>query len=116
MKGERIRGWIADLDSEQFATREAATAELTKLDRAAEPALRQALAKKPPLEQRRRIERLLERLATPGRKLHAARVTTVLEQIGTAEARKVLEALADEPAETLLSREARESLKRMGGK
>ena len=61
----------------------------------------------------RQLEQLLKRLATPEQKLHAARVTEVLEQIGTPEARKVLEALAKEATEGLLTREAKASLGRI---
>jgi WD40 repeat protein len=50
---------IADLDSDDFEVRERAQVELDQLLVLAEPSLRQALARKPPLELHRRIERLL---------------------------------------------------------
>jgi len=53
---------IADLDSNQFDTREKATEALTKLGAGAEAALRQKLADKPPLEMTKRIEGLLEKI------------------------------------------------------
>jgi hypothetical protein len=111
VEDEQIRQWIAGLDSDQFAARERATAELKKLGHFAEPALRQALRGNPPSEPRRRIEQLLQQLATPGYQLRASRVTEVLEQVGTPEARKVLEALAK--GEGLLGRQAKASLARL---
>jgi len=112
---KQVRRWIAELDSEQFALRRKATDELEALGRFAEPALREALQGNPQLEPRRRIEQLLKRLASPANRLRAARVTQVLEQIGTPEARKVLEALAREPAEGLLARQAKSALGRISG-
>ncbi len=111
VEDEQVRQWIARLDSDQFAVREVATGELKKLGRFAEPALRQALRGNPPPEPRRRIEQLLQRLATPAYRLHASRVTEVLEQAGTPEAREVLEALAK--GEGLLGRQAKASLARL---
>ncbi len=56
---ESIRKLLADLDSDQFAVREKARQGLAELGELAEPALRKALADKPSLEARRRIEALL---------------------------------------------------------
>jgi hypothetical protein len=53
---------IADLDSEEFSKREAASCELAKLGESAEPALRTALSRKPSLEMRKRFESLLHEL------------------------------------------------------
>jgi hypothetical protein len=53
-----IARWIADLDSEKFATREKATHELEKLGEAAQPALRKAIEGHPNPEARKRLERL----------------------------------------------------------
>jgi hypothetical protein len=55
-----IARWVADLDSNQFATREKATHELEKLGEAAQPALRKALEDNPKPEARKRLERLTE--------------------------------------------------------
>ena len=86
---------IDDLDGKTFAVRQRAMAELGRLRRWAGPALHQALAAHPSLEVRRRIERLLAEhrgpaTATPP----SARAVAILEGIGSADARKVLETLA----------------------
>lgn len=59
---KKIAQLIADLDSNQFATREKASEELTKLGRLAEEALRKQLAGKPPLEVAKRVEALLQKV------------------------------------------------------
>ncbi len=56
---KQLAGWIADLDSDAFATRTKATEELKKLRYDAGPALRRALANKPSAEARNAIEQLL---------------------------------------------------------
>jgi len=107
---------IADLDSEEFATRQKAMAALRQLGERAEPALRDALDGKVTLETRKRIEELLEsvrRSAVSGENLRDQRAVEVLEHIGTADAQKVLKALADGAAEARLTREAKASLERL---
>ena len=61
----RINALIEQLDSPQFAQRRQATEELEYLDRIAQPQLEKALASKPPLEVRRRVEHLLKRFQPP---------------------------------------------------
>src|SRR5262249_62047261 len=56
----KIGRLITDLDSNQFAVRQKAEAELEKLGELTEPALRKALQGQPSLELRRRAEKLLE--------------------------------------------------------
>src|SRR5262249_27477861 len=56
---KEVHRHIADLDSTRFATREKAFERLLQLGETAEPVLRHALEKGPPLETRRRIQRLL---------------------------------------------------------
>ena len=57
---------IRELDDDEFATREAATARLESLGRAAEAALKRAVARGPSAEARRRIENILENLDKAG--------------------------------------------------
>jgi HEAT repeat protein len=59
---KRLAALIADLDHDDFKTRERATAELRALGDEAENALRQALAGRPSPEARQRLEQLLEDL------------------------------------------------------
>lgn len=109
---------VADLDSDQFATREKATEQLEKLGELAEPALRRALRDKPPLERRRRIDRLLEKVAgerdnpSPHR-LCLRRAVEALEYMDTPAARRALEELAKGAAADALTTEAKAARKRL---
>lgn len=112
---------VADLDSDEFAIREKAAADLEKSGEAALPALRRALAGKPPPELRRRVLALLEKLAPEGKEpsaetLRGLRALEVLESAGTAESKRLLEALAGGVAEARLTEEARASLERLNRK
>jgi WD40 repeat protein len=112
----RLKGLIADLDSNRFADRDRASGELQRLGELAGPALRKALAGRPTPEARRRLERLVQKLGEPiavPDVLQALRGVEVLEKVGTAEARKVLAKLADGAAGAPLTREANASLKRL---
>jgi RNA polymerase sigma factor (sigma-70 family) len=115
---EETRRLLADLDHESFARREAATKRLAEMGLKAEPALRAALRAKPALEPRRRIERLLAALAKVPQPLSQEdlrhlRGLIVLEQIGSPEARRVLEAVAKGPESARLTRQARAALAAM---
>jgi WD40 repeat protein len=112
----RIRRLIADLDSDQFPVRNAAVKELEKMDDAAHAVLRQALKGAPTLELRRRIETLLSVswLVQAPQKLRQIRAVMVLEQIGDAEARRVLQRLAEGATEARQTREAKAALQRLG--
>jgi RNA polymerase sigma factor (sigma-70 family) len=110
----RLARSIADLDSKQFAVRNQAMTELEKWAELAVPALKQALAGKPTLEVRRRVERLLQQLAIPsGERLRRLRAVEVLEQIGSPEARQVLRALAQGTPLADLTRDAAKAVKRL---
>src|SRR5262249_31143592 len=52
---KNLARWVADLNSDRFPVRDQASKEIEKLGKAAEPALKKALAGNPPLEARRRI-------------------------------------------------------------
>jgi WD40 repeat protein len=107
---------IADLGADKFAVRQKATTELAALGKAAEGALRQALANRPPLETRRRVQQLLDKLE-PGQTspeyLLALRAVEVLEMIGSAEARQILGRLAQGAPGADLTREAQAALQRL---
>ncbi len=108
---QRIASLITSLDSHSFAERAKAIQELEGLGLCAEAALRKALTRKPTLEVRQRIERLLDKEKT--HRLRAVRATEALEQIGTPEARQILEKLASAAPEATLAQEAKASLDRL---
>jgi RNA polymerase sigma factor (sigma-70 family) len=112
---EHIRRWIADLDSGEYAMRQAATAELAALGELAVPLLRERLAAKPSLEVRKRVEELLShaKVLHAGEVLRGVRAAAVLERIATPEARRLLEQLARGASEARLTQEAKGSLQRL---
>ena len=86
---EQLQRLIAKLDANAFADRESADKELQAWGEISEPALARALDEGPSVEARRRIERLLERLAVPGpEERRGARTVWALERIGTPAARR----------------------------
>ncbi len=117
---ERLQTLIKDLESNAFNVRDRAKQELKKLNRAAEAALRQGLAKKPALDVQRSLEQLLEEIRSdevglpPGDRLRTLRAIRVLEALGTPEARKILERLAGGTPEVGPTQQARAALKRLG--
>ncbi len=111
-----MRRLLADLDSDNFKAREKARKELEELGDRASGALCEALKKRPSLEAQRRIEALLKRLMPPiadSETLRSLRAIAVLEDIGTSEARKILETLAKGSMDARLTREAKATLERM---
>jgi WD40 repeat protein len=116
---ERLTQLLADLDDDRFEVRQQASEELERLGARAEARLRSALGGALSAEACSRIERVLEALAGPEahrEQLRALRLTEVLEQIGTAEARKVLNDLAVAEPETPLGQEARAAGRRLQGR
>jgi hypothetical protein len=114
---DQMARWIADLDSDSFAVREKAMAELRKCIEAAEPALREARTRKSSPEARRRIDELLEergKAAIPlPQDLRELRMVEALEHMRTAEARELLEALAKGAPAARRTVAAKEALRRL---
>jgi WD40 repeat protein len=119
-----VRKLIADLDSAEFAVREAASKQLQAFRPEADALLRNTLAGTASLEVRRRIERMLNVPAPPpkppvppgivvGEALRTVRAIQVLERIGTPEAREVLRTLAGGFPEARETQEAKGSLVRL---
>ena len=115
---EQLNRLIADLGSDQFATRDQASRELEELADSVEDDLRQVVPNIASAEVRRRLEVVLkqvEQCMPPPRQLHSLRALEVLEHAGTPEARKLLAKLADGAPAARLTREAKEALKRLTG-
>jgi dipeptidyl aminopeptidase/acylaminoacyl peptidase len=111
---ERLARLVRDLDDDRFAVREQATKELAELADMAEPALRQGLEGTPSLEVRRRIEQLLTSLAEwSPEQLRSLRGVEVLEQSGTADAKRLLQELAKGTSGSRLTQEAEAALQRL---
>jgi RNA polymerase sigma factor (sigma-70 family) len=106
---------ITRLDADVFEEREKATRALIEAGRAAEAALKAALARGPSPEARVRIERILAKLETADEREHfrQVRALEVLEGIGTDEARRLVAEIAREAAEPGLAREAKGTRERM---
>src|SRR5205085_4086658 len=104
----RIARLLEDLDSNKFAVREEASAELEKLGGAAEAALRKALAASPSAEVRLRVQRLLKKGLVPqGDRLRALRMIELAERIGSPAAAEILKTLAENRSDIWLAQEAR---------
>jgi hypothetical protein len=113
---ERIARLIAELDSDDFKTRENASRELTNLGWLAEEAMQTALDEQPSVEAKRRIQDLLDKLdgkAGNPEQRRLLRAIEVLERVGTPEARRWLDKLAKEAISPSAAREAKASLERL---
>lgn len=108
-----VRRWIADLDSRDFPTRQAATEALEKLGRNVTPALRLAASGQTTLEVRLRLEQLLslaEQTPRCAEDLREHRVIELLERLGTPAARQLLQKLAGGSPTAQLTELARAAL------
>jgi dipeptidyl aminopeptidase/acylaminoacyl peptidase len=113
---ERLSKLIADLGNEQFALRQKASVELRNLKEAAEPALRDALERKLPLELHDRVKLLLDKLdsgITNADQMRESRAVLILERIASPEARALLETLSRGVPTARLTQEARDALARL---
>ncbi len=113
---ERVAALVRELDSDSYATRARAQAELERFEEAAWPALREALCRPASLEVRRRLDALTGRLESatePEALLRSTRALAVLERCATPEARDLLAALARGDPRARLTREAKATLVRL---
>jgi RNA polymerase sigma factor (sigma-70 family) len=115
---KRVSGLIANLDSDDFATRQKATTELAKLADQPIAAYRKALESKPSIETRKRLEELLEKAGpawwdVSGERLRSLRAVETLELAGTKEARETLAIVADGASGARLTEQARAALGRL---
>lgn len=114
---QKIDQWIADLDSTSFAKRSKAIEELEKSGELAIPALEKALNSKAPLETRRRIEVLFDKLTSGAlnpEQVRLVRAIEVLERAATPESRQLLQALSEGADGALATIHAQAALERIG--
>src|SRR5262249_14012861 len=117
---DRIRQLIPDLDHDTFAVREAASRELASYSSGAADELRTALAQAESPEACLRLQRLLDRAASPrirrADELQAHRAICALERIGSDNARRVLSYLATGAPAARQTRQAIEALERLAAR
>jgi WD40 repeat protein len=122
-QAEKLLGRLLEpLDSEIFEERDAASRALAKVAADVAPALRAAMDRPITLELRRRIEAILSRLPSAadsppvfdGKRARLA--LALLEDLGTAEARAALTAVAETAPVSLTGREAKAALERLDKK
>jgi RNA polymerase sigma factor (sigma-70 family) len=112
----RVEHLLADLGSDEFAVREAASKALAGLDEQATPYLEETLKSTDSPEVRVRVRRLLEqrrRAAIPIEQIRQIRAVMVLERIGDGEAKDLLKRWAGGPAGARLTMEAAAASKRL---
>src|SRR5262249_46836833 len=115
----RVKALIADLDKDDFATRERATTDLREQGPAVAAALREVVARPTSAEARRRAQGMLQDMENgvlPPRELRALRAVEVLEWIATPEARARLLELTKGAPDARLTREAAAACKRLEGR
>jgi len=115
-EGQRLAALVADLASEEFATRERASRDLAKAGEAAEGALYDALATKPPLEVRKRVDSLLDRISQrplQSDERRISRAIAALEELKSPEARQALQKLRGPHPRCRLGEEAQAALHRL---
>src|SRR5438552_18978567 len=108
---KRPRSWMPE-----FKVRQKAHAELVQIGDQAVPYLAKALEHPGTLETRERLQRLLEKLSVTnltGDRLRVVRAVEVLERISNAEARQLLQSLADGAPGALETVQARAALARL---
>jgi RNA polymerase sigma factor (sigma-70 family) len=110
----QLQRLLKELDDDDFATRERATADLEKLAGAAEAELRKALEGASAAEVRERLKKVLdaEGHGPSAERLRQERGLEVLDIMGTPEAKKLLETLAKGAPQAWLTREAQAGLAR----
>jgi hypothetical protein len=97
LEGAKVQELLAQLDSSKYKERQEAIAELFKLGERVLPPLQKVLANNPPLETRKRVEELVDRLTglpLTTKQVQELRAVEVLQHADTLQARKVLEQLA----------------------
>ncbi len=115
---KRVQQLLADLDSDQFAQRDAASKALGALGRQVKPYLEETIKTTKSTEAQDRAKKILESVqaaAVAPRQLRQMRAVLVLELIGDNESKNLLKKWAGGPAASLLAEEASAALKRLEG-
>jgi WD40 repeat protein len=108
---------VRQLDSDAFADRQNALAELERYGPNAVAGVKARLARAPALEVHKRLLLFLEKYDGPSPyQLRCVRGVATLDAVGTAEARALLAQLAKGPADDLLTREALAATRRGGSR
>jgi hypothetical protein len=113
---KRIQRLLADLDSDEFAVRDAASKALDGLDEQAKPYLGETLKSAKSLEFRARVKRILEqqqRAAITSEQLRQIRGVMVLELIADSASKNLLKRWAGGPVGARLTMEASAALERL---
>jgi WD40 repeat protein len=113
---QTVERYLADLNSDDFATRERASRELKDLAETIEPRLRRALQQTDSPEARRRLREVLKaeaKMVLPADMVRQLRCVAALEQMATPEARRLLQTLSQGEAATRLTVAARDALRRL---
>lgn len=112
---ERLARLFKELDSDEFAVREAANRELEKLGDVVGSAVQKMLARADlSLELRRRLDAIAASLEAISRvRLRSLRAIEVLEMVGTAEARELLKDLATGASGARLTEQSKAALERL---
>jgi WD40 repeat protein len=107
---------VEELGHDDFGVREAATKALLKIGPSVEPVLRSSMTGKLDLEVRKRVGFILASLVSGpalSLRLRQSRSLRVLEQVGSAEARQILQALSLGDETSFLTRESKNALQRL---
>jgi WD40 repeat protein len=113
---DHVKQWIANLGTDRYALREAATKELQALGRLVEPELRLAREQANAEEVRTRLDAVLGKITaerTPA-ELVRARAVAAMELVGTPPARKLLAEWAAGAPGARLTTDATAALRRLG--
>jgi hypothetical protein len=113
---KHIARLISRLDSDEFADRQAAYADLKKLGELAQEQLSDTLKTNPSLEVRRRVEGLLQltdEAAPSAERLRLIRAVAILESVASPAARRFLQSLAEGAPAAHLTRDARATFNRL---
>ena len=112
---EQLQQWVADLGSDQFAVREAATKELAQRASQLEGELRSALANTTSPEARARLKNLVAGIgpSSPANRATVRGIEALEQMARDPAAKQLLQELAKLPADSVAGHEARSACRRL---